>query len=90
MTKEAEQIGAAQVNQYAAQRQRTLEEVRRLIGEIDPAAALRMDTAGSGRIPSSKEPDRSVAYLAEAVRALATAAAEQPKPRKPGRPRKTG
>jgi len=89
MTKEAQQIAAGMVNERAAQRQRTMEEVRRLIGEIDPAAALRMDKAGSGRIPNAKMPAEAITFLAEAVASLAAIVAQQPRPRKPGRPRKT-
>jgi hypothetical protein len=84
MTKEAQQAAAAMVNKRAAQRHETLAEIRRLIQEIDHGAALRMDVASSGRVPSAKQPDRQIHFLAEAVLALA----KQSRPRKPGRPRK--
>jgi len=65
-----------------------MREVRRLVGEIDPEAAARMDRAGGGRAPSAKSPDRQVAFLAEAVKVLAAAVLEQSKPRRRGRPPK--
>lgn len=88
MTEEA-QPQAMSAQGYPARRQETMREVRRLIEEIDPEAAVRMDKAGRGRTPSTKEPDRGVAFLAEAVAVLAAAEVEQNKPRKRGRPRKT-
>ena len=89
MTKEAEQAPAAMVtNKRAAQRLATMKEVRRLIGELDPEAALRMDKAARGRVPNAKRADDALAFLAEAVASLAAIAVEQSKPRKRGRPPK--
>jgi hypothetical protein len=84
MTKEAIEAAKAMVDKRAVQRHETMQEIRRLIQEIDPGAALRMDVASSGRVPSTKQPDRAIHFLAEAVLALA----KQSRPRKPGRPRR--
>jgi hypothetical protein len=89
VTQEAQrQAQAAAAAGYPARRIEAMREVRRLIEEIDPEAAVRMDKAGRGRTPSTKEPDRGVAFLAEAVAVLAAAVVEQAKPRKRGRPPK--